>query len=347
MELIPGLPEDIGLECLTRLDHRIHGVASQVCQRWKNLLKSREFYIHRKQAGKTHHLACLIQSLPPIPAANSGGGGGEVKQPGPGGAPSYGITVYDSVSGEWERLDPVPKYPDGIPLFSQLVSVEGKLVLMGGWNPTSWNPITDLFIYDFTTQRWKQGKELPSKRSFFASAVLDGKIFIAGGHDESKNALKTAWTYDLRNDEWNELAQLSEERDECEGIVIGNEFWVVSGYGTEHQGRFEASAECYQLGTGEWKRVEEAWTVGKCPRACVGVGKDGKSLVNFSELDSLVGVGTCAVELGNRINLVTGVTYLGAPQGFFLVEGQNGKLVKIDVPEEFSGFVQSGCSIEI
>ncbi|MCL7036144.1 hypothetical protein MKW94_016117 [Papaver nudicaule] len=83
-------------------------------------------------------------------------------------------------------------------------------------------------------------------------------IFIAGGHDESKNA----WAYDLRNDEWSELAQLSEERYECEGIVVGNEFWVVSGYGTEHQGRFEASAECYQLGTGEWKRVEEAWTVG-------------------------------------------------------------------------------------
>ncbi|OUZ99506.1 F-box domain [Macleaya cordata] len=337
MELIPGLPEEIGLECLTRLDYTAHRVSARVCRRWKDLLEGREFYFHRKQAGETHQVACLVQSLP-VPTNSEG-----IK---PAGPPSYGVAMFDSASGTWELIDPVPKYPDGLPLFSQLSSVEGKLIVMGGWDPASWNPITDLFIYDFTTRRWKQGKDMPSKRSFFASAALDGKIFVAGGHDENKNALKSAWAYDLRKDEWDELTQMSEERDECEGIVIGNEFWVVSGYSTDHQGRFEGSAESYQLGTGEWKRVEDAWTVGKCPRACVGVGKDG-NLVNWSELDSAVRVGACAVELGNQTTLVTGVTYQGAPQGFFLVQGQNGKLERIDVPDEFSGFVQSGCSVEI
>jgi hypothetical protein len=48
--------------------------------------------------------------------------------------------------------------------------------------------------------------------------------------------------------------------------------------------------------------------------------------------------------------MVSGSDSPGAPQGFYMVEmkdGQNGQLEKINVPEEFSGFVQSGCCVEI
>lgn len=339
MELIPGLPEEIGLECLTRLPYSAHQVAGRVCRRWRELLESRKFYHLRKQTGNTHKLACLFQSLP-VETASDGRK--------PVGTPAYGIAVFDTVSGAWNRLDSVPKYPDGLPLFCQLSSVEGKLVVMGGWDPVSWDPVKDVFVYDFTKRRWIQGKDMPSKRSFFAAGVIEGRIFVAGGHDESKNALNSAWAYDVRRNEWDELSPMSEERDECEGIVIGNDFWVVSGYSTERQGRFQGSAECYELGTSQWRRVEEAWEVDRCPRACVGVGKDGE-LVCWADSDSAVRVGVCAVGLGER-TLVAGSAYLGAPQGVFLVEmkeGQNGKLERIDVPEGFSGFVQSGCCVEI
>ncbi|XP_010257590.1 PREDICTED: F-box/kelch-repeat protein At1g15670-like [Nelumbo nucifera] len=341
IELIPNLPEEIGLECLIRLPYTEHRVAARVCRRWRELLESRGFYYQRKQTGYTHKVACLVQSLP----VKTAGGGRK-----PAGAPFYGITVFDPVSGTWERLHPVPNYPDGLPLFCQLSSVEGKLVLMGGWNPVSWEPVKDVFVFDFTIRQWRRGKDMPSKRSFFASGSLDGKIFVAGGHDENKNALKSAWSYDVRRDEWEELSQMTEERDECEGVIIGNEFWVVSGYSTENQGRFESSAECYELETGRWRRVEGAWPAGRCPRVCVGVEKekDGK-LFCWAESDSAIRVGACGVGLGER-TLVTGSPYMGAPQGVFLVEakkGQNGKLEKIDAPDEFSGFVQSGCCVEI
>ncbi|KAF8398554.1 hypothetical protein HHK36_017485 [Tetracentron sinense] len=340
MELIPDLPEEIGLECLTRLPYTAHRVGARVCRRWRELLKTREFYYQRKQTGNTHKVACLVQSLP-VETALDGRK--------PVGSPAYGITVFDPVSGTWERLDPVPKYPVGLPLFCQLSSSEGKLVVMGGWDPVSWDPVKDIFVYDFTSRGWKQGKDMPSKRSFFAAGELEGRIFIAGGHDESKNAMKSAWAYDVRRDEWDELTQMSEERDECEGVVIGSEFCVVSGYGTESQGRFEGSVESYELGTGQWRRVEGAWEAGRCPRSCVGVDKDGK-LVCWAESDTAVRVGACAVGLGER-TLMTGSAYQGAPQGFFLVEevkdGQNDKLERIDVPNSFSGFVQSGCSVEI
>ena len=79
---------------------------------------------------------------------------------------------------------------------------------MGGWDPASYNPVIDVFVYNFTTRRWRCGND------------------IAGGHDENKNVLKSAGVYDLRTDEWAELTQMSQERDECEEVVIGWWFFL-------------------------------------------------------------------------------------------------------------------------
>lgn len=340
MEFIPGLPEEIGLECLTRLPYTAHRLASQVCRKWRHLLESREFYNQRKQLGYTHKIACFVQSLP-VPILPD-----SLKT----GTPTvYGISIFDPISCSWDRLEPIPKYLNGLPLFCQLCSSEGKLIVMGGWDPGSYDPVKDVFIYDFTTQTWSQGKDMPSKRSFFAAGAFDGRIYVAGGHDENKNALKTAWAYDIRRDEWHELPQMSQERDECEGVVIGNEFWVVSGYTTENQGLFEGSADVYDFLSGHWKRVEGAWEPGRCPRSCVGVGKDGR-LVNWADSDSSVRVGSCGVKLRGQ-TLIAGSAYQGGPHEFIMIMttdgGGKGKVVKITTDDGFSGVVQSGCCVEI
>ncbi|XP_027183467.1 F-box/kelch-repeat protein At2g44130-like [Coffea eugenioides] len=336
MELIPALPEELGLECLTRLPYTAHRVATQVCRQWSQLLRSQEFYYHRKKYGYTEKLACLVQAFPAektIPDAK------------PASSPSYGLTVFDPVSQTWERLDPVPKYPNGLPLFCQPASCEGKLIVMGGWNPASYDPVRGVFVYDFTTQGWTQGKDMPSKRSFFAVGAIGSKVYVAGGHDENKNALKSVWAYDVSEDEWVELTQMSQERDECEGVVIGNKFWAVSGYKTEAQGEFESSCESYQLDTGDWSRVEGVWKPGKCPRSCVGVGNDGKP-ASWPESNSGAGEGAIGIKMDELVILKSG----SADQEFFLgkMDGAKiDKLKKLEVPNEFSGLVQSGCFVEI
>ncbi|KAI3696893.1 hypothetical protein L6452_29498 [Arctium lappa] len=341
-ELIPGLPHEIALECLTRLQYGAHAVASHVCRRWRRLLQSPEFYYHRKQNGFTRKVACFVQSLP-IHSESVGSNEKPAKNP------KYALSVFDPITGIWTRIDPVPKYADGLPLFCQVASSEGKLVVMGGWNPVSWEPLRDVFVYEFTTRRWTQRVDMPSTRSFFAAGACDGKVYIAGGHDENKNALRSAWVYDIGSDEWTELTQMSEERDECEGVFIGSEFWVVSGYDTDSQGRFKDSAEVLETSTGTWRRVESAWGVSRCPRSCVSFGQNG-NFTSWDDSEPAVQVGTCGVDLGDR-SLVTGSAYQGAPQAVLVVEktnqGQNGKFVKVDVPDEFSGFVQSGCLVEI
>ncbi|KAB5519563.1 hypothetical protein DKX38_023882 [Salix brachista] len=337
-ELIPGLPEEIAFECLVRLHYTAHRVASQVCKRWRLILQSKDFYYQRKEGGFTHKPACLIQAV----LGQTGS-----SQTKPAGPLKYGVSIFDSVSGSWDRIDPVPVYPDGLPLFCQVTSSEGKLVLLGGWDPVKYEPLSQVFVYEFTTRQWKRGKEMPENRSFFAAGELNGQIIISGGHDENKNALRTAWVYDVAQDEWAELPQMSQERDECEGVVIGSEFWVVSGYRTDNQGGFEGSAESIEVGASKWKRVDDAWKVTQeqCPRSSLGVGRDGH-LFSWAESVSEVKVGTCGVQLGER-TFLSGSGYEGGPQGFFLVNGQNGKWEKLEVADEFCGFVQSGCCVEI
>ncbi|KAK8628817.1 hypothetical protein V6N13_009400 [Hibiscus sabdariffa] len=101
------------------------------------------------------------------------------------------------------------------------------------------------------------------------------------------------------------------------------------------------------LRTGEWSRVEEAWNASQCSRSCVGVGKE-KELFYWGDSYSGIRVGACAVALGEW-TLVSGSAYQGGPQGFFLVDSDtHGKIFNtIHVPLHFSGFVQSGCSLDI
>ncbi|XP_047307848.1 F-box/kelch-repeat protein At2g44130-like [Impatiens glandulifera] len=339
-QLIPGLPDEIGLECLSRLHYTAQPAAARTCRRWLDLLQSRDYYTIRNHLGYTTHMACLLQSLPPPSISPSDE---EPKLTNSGlSSPSCVITLFDPVSQIWNRLAPVS---DHLPLFCQIASSEGKLVVMGGWDPASYDPVSSVFVYDFITRRWRQGKNMPSKRSFFAIGATKGRVYIAGGHDGNKNALNSAWTYDIRSDEWTELTRMSQERDECEGLIIGDEFWVISGYRTEFQGAFESSAEIYQLRTGEWRRVERAWTPGLSPRSCARLGNDGR-LTSWAELDSAVSAEACGLILGAQ-SLVMGSAHLGASLRFFIGEGQDGKLERIDVPDEFSGFVQSSCCVEV
>ncbi|KAF7836978.1 F-box/kelch-repeat protein [Senna tora] len=334
--MLPGLPHDLGFECLTRLPYSDYPLASRVSRQWCHLLQSDNFYHHRKKSGHTRKLACLIQALPQQHLAHPHK---------PTASPAYAITVFDPISLSWDRIAPVPDYPFGLPLFCQPASYEGKLVVMGGWDPVSYEPVTDVFVYDFRRSEWKKGKNMPSKRSFFAIGAHEGRVYVAGGHDENKNALKTAWVYDLGKEEWRELESMREERDECEGRVVGDELWVVSGYRTERQGQFEGTVEAYGFGSGKWRRMEGMWEAGRSPRLCGGGGKDG----SWGEVEGKVGVGVCVVRLGS-VTMATGSEYQGAPHAFYLhqvQEGQNCKFTQISAPPQFSGFVQSGCCLEI
>ncbi|KAL3719833.1 hypothetical protein ACJRO7_004764 [Eucalyptus globulus] len=246
----------------------------------------------------------------------------------PVGPPRYSITVFDLEIGAWDLLDPVPDYPDGLPLFYHLTSCDGELVALGGWDPATYEPVANIFAYDFAAQG---GMAMPRRASFFAMGAHGKRIYMVGGHNEGKNALRSTWAYDVGRGEWAELPLMSHGRDKCEG----RSFWVVSGYGTEDQGRFEGSTE-----------AERVWPPKRCPSSRVGEGRDGQ-LFDWAGSNPVVRAETCWVELGGGQTLVAGAEYEGGQQGFYVAEGQNKKLERINVPDKFSEFARTRCRVEV
>jgi len=281
-DLIPGLPEELAIECLVRVPFQFHSSIKSVCRSWKCVISSRSFIKERIGFGKAESLLCLVQPLtsPPSPAMIEGGEMSQKKkeeeegesqmtqqllQPRITGTPLYGLSVYNATLDTWHRV----AIPERIPLFCECVAIQdaGKMLLIGGWDPETLQPVRDVFVLDFfagegSGRRFRRGRPMSAARSFFACASVGStKVYVAGGHDDQKNALRSAEVYDVEKDEWSMLPPMTEGRDECHGFSMATDpgFCVLSGYGTETQGQFRSDGEIYDPITNSWSTIENVW----------------------------------------------------------------------------------------
>ncbi|EEC72719.1 hypothetical protein OsI_06324 [Oryza sativa Indica Group] len=243
-ELIPGLPEEVARECLLRVGFDQLPAARSTSRRWKAEVESPFYHRLRRARGMARPLLALAQAEPPLAAA-----GPANKYAGL--STSYRLVLHDPVTGGWAALPPLPG-AGGLPLFCQLASVAAcggerrRLVVVGGWDPETWAPTDAVHVYDFLSGSWRRGAAMPGpRRSFFACAAVGRWVFVAGGHDEEKNALRSAVAYDAEADAWVPLPDMAAERDEARGVCVGGRFVAVGGYPTEAQGRFAGSAEAF------------------------------------------------------------------------------------------------------
>lgn len=255
-ELIPGLPNDVAFQCLLRIPVQAHPQLQRVSRKWRELVNSPQYYEERKREGTTMHFLCTLQALShqsPDLKHNSSSSPAENSSS----SPVFGISVFNAKDRTtWERLPHIPDHPNGLPLFCRLVAVSGNLLVMGGWNPATWETLRSVYLYNFSSRTWRRGADMPSDRSFFACVALEGYVVVAGGHDTTKSALATAEVYSVEKDEWKTLPKMSEERDECTGVTLDGKIYVISGYSTESQGQFVKSADIYDPVRRTWTRIE-------------------------------------------------------------------------------------------
>nr|XP_043614516.1 F-box/kelch-repeat protein At1g80440 [Erigeron canadensis] len=352
MDLIPGLPDDIGLECLIRLDHTQFPSAASVCRGWKSEIELSSFRTYRKSAGLSRRIIVMVQAQTD-PTRKHG-----LRKY--SAAPVYRLTVYEPDTGKWGELNPIPGFSNGLPLFCQIAPVGCNLVVMGGLNPDNWETSNFVFVYNFVSATWRRGPDMPGcTRSFFGCASdNDRRVFVAGGHDNEKNALRSAMAYDVVEDEWTSLADMADERDECKGVFHRGNFYVIGGYSTSMQGQFGKTAECFNLSTWQWEVTDNDFLSGDtCPRTCVNGGNgvvymyqdgavvalDHSSRIRIpSTMDSV----PCLIGLEGQL-LAVGSVGFGRTHGVYTLDLKSSTWTKADVPEVYSGHVQSGCCLEI
>ncbi|KAL3631845.1 hypothetical protein CASFOL_024829 [Castilleja foliolosa] len=355
MDLFPGLPADMALECLVRVPYQHFSSVSSVSRGWKREIELPEFWRYRKASGLTRNVIVLARARVD-PNREQG-----LKKY--DAAPVYCLTVFEPKTGCWAKLPPIPGYSDGLPMVCQLVGVGLNLVVMGGLDPVTWEASNGVFVYDFISATWRRGADMPgSRRLFFACASdSDRMVFVAGGHGGEKCALKSTMAYDVVRNEWAHMPDMARERDEPKGVWYRGKFHVIGGYPTNGQGRFETGAESFDIATWHWGPVEEDFLdVAVCPRNCADSGD--RKLVMSRGADMVVREGStwrAVVEMPLEVRNTTYVTAwegkvlvigshgFGAPYKTFVLDLKSCKWERVDAEDKFSGHVQSGCCMEL
>ena len=162
---------------------------------------------------------------------------------------SYRITLFNPDSGSWPELPPLPGMNCGLSVHCGLVGVGLELVVVGGYDPQTWESLNSVIVYNVVLATWRRYADIPGvRRSFFGCATdSDRTVVLAGGHDDEKNALRFAVAYDVAKDEWLQVPDMAMERDECKVMFQRGKFHVIGGYQTETQGGFERSSEAFDV----------------------------------------------------------------------------------------------------
>ena len=110
--------------------------------------------------------------------------------------------VYDTETDSWETKTPMPTARSGI----KASEVGEKIYLIGGSIESESSSIAErsaqVEIYDPVTDTWATGSPIPTAVGGYASAVLDGKIYVVSGVAIGSTRTNLTQIYDPKTDEW-------------------------------------------------------------------------------------------------------------------------------------------------
>ncbi|CAK7356644.1 unnamed protein product [Dovyalis caffra] len=353
-QLIPSLPNDIATECLIRLPLQQFPAATLVCEDWKHEIESPEFFRSRKATGHGQPVLVMVQAKVDEET--------ECSHEKNLSTPIYRLAFCDLKTGTWGELQPIPEFSKGLPMFCRLAVVGLNLMVIGGWDPETCKVSNAVFIYSFVSATWRRGADMPGvKRSFFgcASDFNGKKAYVAGGHDEEKNALTSVLEYDVAKDEWVKLPDMARERDECNAAFHSGKLHVIGGYSTEAQGVFEGSFETFDFV--EWIQVQESFLgPNMSPKTCVADGNgrfytcqggemaayEDDSWRKIVELPADMGAADGVVMTGQNKLLVIG-SGNDDPRTYHELDLERCIWRKLEAPKQYLGHVQSICFVEV
>ncbi|MFQ6631491.1 hypothetical protein Gotur_009898 [Gossypium turneri] len=211
--LIPGLPDDVALNCLLRLPVENHGACRVVCKRWHLLLGNKErFFTRRKELGfkdpwlfvfAFHKCTGKIQ-----------------------------WQVLDLTHFSWHTIPAMPCKDKVCPHGFRCVSIprEGSLFVCGGMVSDVDCPLDLVLKYEIHKNRWTVMNKMNTARSFFASEVINGMIYVAGGNSGDLFELDSAEVLDPEKGNWHSIASMGTNMASYDSAVLNGKLLVTEGW---------------------------------------------------------------------------------------------------------------------
>src|SRR5688572_22906234 len=145
----------------------------------------------------------------------------------PGRIPVSEVQVYDSRTNRWRMGPPLP-----VPMHhSMAAAVDGRLFVIGGEFDGGGTGRPEVYldtVYELDAQAntWTLRAPMPTGRSGGGAAVVDGKIYVAGGRPPRGNDFAV---YDPAADRWEVLPQVPTQRNHLAVAGIGSKVYVAGG----------------------------------------------------------------------------------------------------------------------
>ena len=174
-----------------------------------------------------------------------------------GGYPSSQVTqrtvqIYNIKNDSW-RMGPELPFPTNHGAASV---VDGVIYLIGGGTGSSRSPggvgLRDtVYALNPSVGKWESKSPMPTIRRALASAVLDGKIYVAGGQPAQENDFAV---YDPANDSWETLPGLPSKTNHMIAGAMNGKIHVFGGRreGT-HESELIADNQIYDPATRKWE----------------------------------------------------------------------------------------------
>ena len=170
----------------------------------------------------------------------------------PGRLPSNVVQVYDPAMSRWSLGPTLPQ-----PMHHAVVGVVGgKLYMIGGEidGAGSGKPavfLADVLMHDPAIGGWVKRAPMPIARSSGGAAVVNGKIYVAGGMPPTGSAFQV---YDPAKDTWEQLPDLPTPRNHLAMGAIGGKIIVAGGRTAVNAFSRVDAVDIYDPATRRWTK---------------------------------------------------------------------------------------------
>lgn len=184
--------------------------------------------------------------------------------------------VYDSDTRVWHDMMAMPSLRSG----SVAVCDKDRILVMGGGFKQAngqFQFLRTVEIYYPEQNRWERGPDLLQPHDYPAVALLDGYVYVMGGHhpDAWRSGPKTDPGFafcerlNLASMQWEQIADLPTPRFALAAVTVGSEIWCFGGVAFTPEGfnNFDM-VEVYDPSVNRWRDKPEL----RLPWQAAGLG---------------------------------------------------------------------------
>ncbi|XP_010535599.1 PREDICTED: F-box/kelch-repeat protein At5g60570 [Tarenaya hassleriana] len=222
--LLPGLIDDVALNCLAWVPRSDYPSLSCVNKKYNRLIQGDYLFGLKKQLGIVEHFVFMV-------------------------CDPRGWLAFSPEKKKWMVLPKMPCDECFNHADKESLAVGDELLVFG-------RELFDFAIWKYSLKflSWIKCEGMHRPRCLFASGSLGSIAIVAGGTDKNGNILASAELYDSSTGRWEMLPNMHSPRRLCSGFFMDGKFYLIGGMSSPTDSL--SCGEEFDLEKRKWRKIE-------------------------------------------------------------------------------------------